>query len=62
MWGVVKSKVYTTRPIDLDDLKARIHAAFDDLTKETLQKVMLSYKERLETIIDNGGHHIEVTS
>ena len=61
LWGVVKSKVYTTRPTDLDDLKARIHAAFDDLTKETLQKVMLCYKQRLNTVIDNNGRHIEVT-
>ena len=58
--GVVKSKVYTARPADLDDLKARILAAFGDVTVETQQKVMLAYKERLSAVMNSGGHHIEV--
>lgn len=60
LWGFVKSQVYRSRPNDIEDLKSRIIAAFEGLTARTLRKVMVAYRTRLQSVIDNDGSHIEV--
>ncbi len=60
LWGFIKSKVYTTRPRDILELKARIVNAFGEVTSEMRQKTLLEYRERLEKVIENDGAHIEV--
>ena len=60
LWGFLKSKVYTTKPESVDDLKQRISNAFNEVTVEMRQKTMLEFKERLQRVIENNGDHVEV--
>ena len=60
LWGFLKSKVYQTRPSTIPELKERITAAFQEVTREMCQQTVVSYRERLELIIDNDGRHVEV--
>ncbi len=60
LWGFIKSKVYTTRPRDIPELKERIVNAFGEITREIRQKTLLEYRKRLEKVIENDGAHVEV--
>lgn len=59
LWGYVKSKVYETEPLNLQDLEDRIRNAFATITPEMLQNVRRSLEERLEECIDADGGHFE---
>lgn len=59
LWGFIKSKVYTTRPASLQDLRNRILVAFTEVSVEMRMKILLEYKARLEKIRENGGDHVE---
>ncbi len=59
LWGFLKSKVYATRPVDIPDLKERIRDAFGEITVEMRQNALLSYRDRLEKVIENDGGHVE---
>lgn len=60
LWGFLKSKVYRTRPNNIDELKSRIRDAFAQVTDEMREKTVLEYRERLERVIENDGGHVEV--
>lgn len=60
LWGFIKSKVYTTRPENIEELKNRIITAFDEITVEMRMKILLEYRERLYKIVENDGSHVEV--
>ncbi len=60
LWGFIKSKVYATKPTDITDLKQRIRDGFGEVTAEMRQETLLSYRERLEKVIESDGGHIEV--
>ena len=51
----MKSKVYVTRPSNIQELKDRIRAAFAEITVEMRKKAAPAYRERLEKVIENGG-------
>ena len=55
MWGLVKSKVYVTRPANIPELKDRIRAEFAEITVELRKKAALAYRERPEKVIENDG-------
>uniref|UniRef100_A0A914UIG9 Transposase n=1 Tax=Plectus sambesii TaxID=2011161 RepID=A0A914UIG9_9BILA len=46
----IKSKVYTTKPRDIPELKNRIRNAFGQVTDKMQQKALLEYRDRLEPI------------
>ena len=60
MWGFVESKVYVTRPSNIPELKDRNRADFVEITAEMHKKAALTYRERLEKMIENDGSHVEV--
>lgn len=60
LWGFVKSKVYHTRPTSMQDLKDRIIQAFQEVTTEMCRETALAYQKRLESVLENGGGHVEV--
>ncbi|KAJ4439385.1 hypothetical protein ANN_07507 [Periplaneta americana] len=50
LWGFVKDKVYRTRVIDLDDLKARIRAAIASVDIDMLRRVWTELEFRLDVV------------
>ena len=60
LWGFIKSIVYKDRPRDIPHLENMINLAFREVTVEMRMKTMLSYKERLQKVVEAGGSHIEV--
>ena len=60
LWGFIKSKVYGTRPRDIEELKERVSSAFDEVTAEMRHNTMREYRDRLARVVENDGHHIEV--
>ena len=60
LWGLVKSKVYKSRPSSVPELKERIIAAFQEVTTDMCQQTVLAYRERLHQLTENGGRHVEL--
>lgn len=60
LWGFVKDKVYRTRVIDLDDLKARIRAAIASVDIDMLRRVWTELEFRLDVVRATRGAHVEV--
>ena len=56
----IKSRVYTTQPRDITELKERIQNAFSLITDEMRRKTLLEYRARLEKVIEKNGGHDEV--
>jgi hypothetical protein len=60
LWGFIKSKVYSTRPADIPELKRRIQKAFTLITREMLCHVFEAFTGRLHRTLDNRGCQVEV--
>ena len=61
LWGYLKSKVYTTRPNSVAELKERIEAEIEAIPQEMLRKVMDSVRDRVHECIIHGGAHLKNT-
>uniref|UniRef100_A0A914CWJ9 Transposase n=1 Tax=Acrobeloides nanus TaxID=290746 RepID=A0A914CWJ9_9BILA len=59
LWGYVKSKVYRTKQVDLEELKGRIQQAFDEMPQKMIDRAMESYRRRLERCIQVNGKSVE---
>ena len=59
LWGYIKSKVYSKRCRTLEELRARIGAAFGDVSEEMCRQVMQGYGRRLQRCLENDGDHVE---
>lgn len=61
LWGHIKAKVFQTPPQNIQQLRQRITAAFDDLRQDqnTLQNSMQEMRDRAQTCIDRNGRHVE---
>ena len=60
LWSYVKDQVYSTRVIDLDDVKARIRAAIASVDIDMLRRVWTELKFRLDVVRATRGAHVEV--
>ena len=61
LWGFLKSKVYGTRPRDMEELRERLISDFDEVTAEMcVLNTMQEYRDRLARVVENEGHHVEV--
>ena len=60
LWSYVKDQVYSTRVIDLDDVKARIRAAIASVDIDMLRRVWTELKLRLDVVRATRGAHVEV--
>ena len=58
-WGMVKNKVYKTRPRTRDELCARIRQACREITIQELRKVSNQNRKRLEKCIRMNGGLVE---
>lgn len=60
LWGVLKSRVYKSRPSSIEELKQRIEAECRALEQsDALENVRRNFIERMDLCIDCEGHHIE---
>lgn len=55
LWGHIKQEVYKEIPTTAEDMKARIRRSFDNISERTLQKVKLSFTDRLEMCLQLSG-------
>lgn len=59
LWGAVKEKVYSQRPTTPEDMKERIVAAFQAITRQTLDDVETSFRHRVQMCIGQNGQLME---
>jgi len=55
LWRYLKEKVFKRRPRSLEDLKERIQQEIDSIPPELTQRVMKSFRERLQQCVANDG-------
>jgi hypothetical protein len=59
LWGHLKSKVYTHRPHNIEELKERIFEKIAGIPLEMLRSVMGNMRGRLEECLRRDGGHFE---
>ena len=61
LWGYVKSKVYTSPSVDLNDLQARIREEVALLANDPakVRRAVQDILRRCQTCIDRNGGHVE---
>lgn len=59
LWGYLKSKVYVTKPNDIEDLKQRIRHEIRQITPEMLRNVRDAFYFRLALCQERNGAHFE---
>ncbi len=55
LWGIVKRKMWDTRPNNADDLKAAIKATWDSIPPQQCHKLITSMPRRIEAVIKAKG-------
>jgi transposase len=58
-WGVLKGKVYETKPANIEALKERILEEARNITEEIINNVMIGYYQRMAHCQAAQGHHFE---
>ncbi|CAF0839836.1 unnamed protein product [Rotaria sp. Silwood1] len=59
LWGVIKDRVYATKPKDLQELEDAIITEMESLPEELCRRACQSVPERLQLCKDLEGKHIE---
>ena len=61
IWGIMVKSAYGKRKRydNIDDLKAGIRKAWEELTQDTINKVIDQWRHRLQQVVDIHGGHIE---
>lgn len=61
IWGIMVKSAYGKRKRydNIDDLKAGIRKAWEELTQGTINKVIDQWRHRLQQVVDIHGGHIE---
>ena len=60
LWGHEKGLVYTSNYENMNQLKAAITAAFQQVTPGMVASAVTSFVRRLSLVIEADGGHIEV--
>ena len=60
LWGVLKDRVYASKPRTVEDLKEEIQAAVGTVSQELCAKVCRSVPSRLQKCLDVGGAQTEL--
>lgn len=58
LWGYLKSRVYETRPRDLEDLKTRISQEIARIQRPMLENVFQNFLRRLNQCVERKGQHL----
>lgn len=61
VWGIIKEKVYATKPKSLAHLGGLIEGAFEELNedRELIKRITNHVTERVNLCLANNGHHFE---
>lgn len=59
LWGTVKDQVFARAPTTMEDMKERIRIAFASITVQTLERVRLSFRDRINMCIRENGRQFE---
>lgn len=59
LWGYIKSLVYKTQPVSLDELRQRIIEACQNIPREIFQNVRQEFENRLYFCLEQIGRHFE---
>jgi hypothetical protein len=59
LWGYLKSKLYSRRPVDLNALKQAMRDDIANISEETLPEVVRSFSIRVHLCIQEGGGHLK---
>jgi len=59
LWGYFKSKVYETRPANIDDLKHRILECIQRIPKEMPQRVITAFPSPLQECTERHGGQLQ---
>ena len=60
LWGHIKTRVCSTKPRNINELKQRITNAIEAIPVEHLQNAFREFERRIRLIIVNNGAHVEV--
>jgi len=61
VWSVIQEKVYKKRIKDIDELRARILTAWDEMDQRIIDAAIRWWRTRLRTCIKAKGGHFEYT-
>ena len=61
LWGYLKEQVYKHKPQTIEELKARITHKIKEIPPTMLNRVMETFKKRLNECIANDGRHLSYT-
>lgn len=61
LWGILKQKVYKSRPQSVEELRARITEACANVTPEQLRKVTTNIRKRYDKCLEINGGLVEAT-
>ena len=59
LWGHLKSVIYKTQPLNLEDLKNRIRRECAEIPRNTFRKVRSEFSNRLYHCLATNGQHFE---
>jgi len=57
VWSVMQEKVYKKRIKDIDELRARILTAWDEMDQRIIDKAVRQWRTRLRACIKAKGRH-----
>ena len=59
MWAVIRSRIYEYPVRSIDGLRKRIEKVIRKGTDEEIEKLSLSFKDRLKAVIEEKGGNIK---
>lgn len=60
LWGYLKSRVYLRAPNNILELKNAIRSEITNITSDQLQSAVYSFANRIESVFNADGGHIEL--
>ena len=59
MWAVIRSRIYDHPVKSINGLRKRIEKIITKVTDEEIEKLFLSFKDRLKAVIEEKGGNIK---
>ena len=59
MWTVIRSRIYEHSVKSIEGLRKRIEKVISKKTDEEIEKLFLSFKDRLKAVIEEKGGNIQ---
>jgi hypothetical protein len=59
LWGFLKSKVYSTHPTTIEELKNNIISEINEIRPDLLKKIIENWVSRIRMLKDSNGQHLK---